>query len=79
MSKLATRYVFILALLLTFSLMHTSRPNLAAKLYSLNEGVVADVATKEELDTESCEGVEGIKMERATLNAHIEYTYTNTN
>ncbi|CAL0323731.1 unnamed protein product [Lupinus luteus] len=81
MSKLATLYVFILALLLTFSLMHASRPNLAVKLSSLNHGVVADVATKEELDTESCEGVKGIKLQdclkRTILNAHIDYIYTN--
>ncbi|CAL0318547.1 unnamed protein product [Lupinus luteus] len=51
---------------------------LQAKLSSLNQGVVADMATEEELETESCEGLEGIKLEGTTINTHIDYTYTNT-
>ncbi|KAE9588477.1 putative phytosulfokine [Lupinus albus] len=78
MSKLATLYVFTLALILTFSLMYASNPNLASKLSSLNEGVVTDVAAK---DNESCEGLEGINVDdclvKRTLSAHVDYIYTN--
>ncbi|CAL0328416.1 unnamed protein product [Lupinus luteus] len=48
------------------------------KSWKLRAGVVADMATEEELETESCEGLEGIKLEGTTINTHIDYTYTNT-
>ncbi|KAK2452654.1 putative phytosulfokine [Trifolium repens] len=78
MSKLAT--FFSLALLLSFSLTYSSRPNLGFKgvSNSLHEDHVDSKASSVDLEDESCDGVEGEQecLTRRTLEAHLDYIYT---
>ncbi|RDX88556.1 Phytosulfokines 3, partial [Mucuna pruriens] len=72
MSKVAT--LFTLALLLSFNLIHASRPIPALKgALSLHEDVAA---SKAEIDDESCEEETEECLTRRTLLAHLDYIYT---
>ncbi|KAG4962541.1 hypothetical protein JHK85_039988 [Glycine max] len=72
MSKVVT--LFTLALLLSFNLIHASRPNPSLNVvYSSHEDVAA---TKEEIDEESCEEGTEECLIRRTLAAHVDYIYT---
>ncbi|QCD99048.1 Phytosulfokine [Vigna unguiculata] len=65
MCKLAT--LFTLALLLSFNLIHASRPN-----PSLENGGVAKV----DIEDENCEEGAEECLRKRTLIAHIDYIYT---
>ncbi|CAJ2675322.1 phytosulfokines-like [Trifolium pratense] len=75
MSKLAT--LFSLVLLLSFSLTHSSRPNLGFKdVSSLREDHVDSKASSVDLEDESCDEGEQECLTRRTLEAHLDYIYT---
>nr|XP_004498977.1 phytosulfokines-like [Cicer arietinum] len=76
MSKLAT--IVALALLLSFTLIYASRPNIG--LNDVHKDVVASKASSNvDLGEESCEGGKGEEecLARRTLDAHLDYIYTN--
>ncbi|WJX09554.1 hypothetical protein P8452_00374 [Trifolium repens] len=75
MSKFAT--IIVLALLLSFGLIYASRPNVGLNsVASIDEGMSSSNASSED---ESCDGVGGEQdcLSRRTLEAHLDYIYTN--
>ncbi|XP_054789941.1 phytosulfokines-like [Prosopis cineraria] len=74
MSKL---FIFTIFLLLSFGLIHASRPNVGFGGHSsLDEGAME---MRTELEVENCdEAVEGKEecLMRRTLAAHVDYIYT---
>ncbi|CAJ2675321.1 phytosulfokines-like [Trifolium pratense] len=76
MSKIAT--IIVLALLLSFGLIYASRPNIGLNsVSSIDKDVSSSNAFSED---ESCEGVGGEQecLSRRTLEAHLDYIYTNS-
>ncbi|CAL5206117.1 unnamed protein product [Lathyrus oleraceus] len=73
MSKLAT--IIALALLLSFSLISATRPNVGLNIVSSTHKDDSAVDSKEV----SCEGVKEEQecLTRRTLEAHLDYIYTN--